>query len=266
MIWTTKRIKHDPAYDELEAEIRDEILVPADMNAGFARQYGVAPDQPIGRYIVKLNKSIKSGAHLTKNQARFIMLLTLCGILHGVRKYCLDDGVDGHRDAKEAYNYLKVDDKYAKAVLKSIIVSQSQKDDCSFMLTEKWNEFVNKLNKKGCYYIGECDETFYKSRAASKYDEALEVFYTSHNGDDDSRFLRDMGRMFCRHTHPEYDARNSFWDVKNPEFQRVYDICDLMKAVRAMGDQYVLAPVFNLYAESVLRCVQDCKKHLSKKH
>ncbi|MBO7559733.1 MAG: hypothetical protein J6T27_01080 [Alphaproteobacteria bacterium] len=289
MLWTTKRIKHNNTY-ELENTIRKDVWVPEDMQTGLAQDKEMLPYQGVGKRIVVLNDSLNRSAKMTKEQAQQIMLITLAGILYGLCEYCSDQS-DVRLSEKLGY-YLRDDAMYMNLHLGSILENLDKLDimsEHSYSVKNKGKEDrypdahkalykeLRNLSWRGYGYNHYCDDneeynydsntnrfltphSWNKQDLSNKYSVIFQDFYIKHDGGENPLLFVDFGKMLCRHTHPQYDARDSIFDVKNPDFQRVYDICDLIKAVRKMGNQYVCAPAFNLYGNAVLRCIGEYRK------
>lgn len=272
MIWTTKNAKHGIDIDEIERAVKKNVLVPVGMNLKLASEYNMLPDQEIGEYIEKLNGVISNeGRTLTKKQAQQIMLIILAGCLYGMHQYCKN------KKNIELRKYLAFDDQ-------SMYLKLGPMLECLDKPYEPYAQnlwrFLYELQLYGCSYEHVCIDSrhfryiFYnnisgyssyeKSRLSYKDSETLSNFYTKSDGDENPLLFVDFGKMVCRHTHPQYDSRNSIWDGKYAG-RRVLQMCDLVGAVKNMGDEYIVAPAFNLYANAVLRNISDYRQQFLSK-
>lgn len=240
-------------------------MVPVDSNPKLAYEHDMLPNQRVGAYIDKLNKVISDeNRMLTKEQARQIMLITMASVLYGMREYCKN------KQGIKLSKYLDVD-SFNMVMLLPFIADD---DSC----TNVWNSVLRELHWLGCGYEHICAgiseygigydrklgfDCYEKYALSYKDSEALSEFYTKSNMDENPLLFVDFGKMLCRHTHPQYDSRNSIWDGKYAG-RRVLQMCDLIGAVKNMGEKYVIAPAFNLYANAVLRNVSDYKRFISK--
>ena len=227
---------------------RDTIVwglrVPENMGAELATKYEMSPDAEVGRHIHELMVAlfgVQMGTKkLTPVQAEQVMLIVLASVLYGVCEFGqqIDD-----KDIKSAVGYLSEDVEDLKTYLGETLNSTPKTlYDLSRIASGYTNGYTFSWPKTSSLeYFGNFLSAYYKPKGKE------------HIGSD--RFFKDYGRVLYRHLTPGYDSRKSIWNIRHSE-TKVHDVCDLINAVKKMGNEYVIAPAVNLYALALDACLE----------
>lgn len=224
------------------------LFVPENMGAELATRYKMSPDAEVGRHIHKLMvalSGVKMGTQkLTKSQAQQIMLIVLSGILYGT--YEFGKGID-NEDIKSAVGYLSEDVNDLQTCLGQAL-SESDSEEAEHFYSDY------SLNTKISGYIGGYTFNRPKQKSLKTFGTFLKTYYYDTRGKveegfESDKFFKDYGRVLCRHIQwgTFYDSRKSIDDIKYSG-AKVREVCDLINAVKKMGNEYVIAPAVNLYA------------------
>ena len=254
MITDEKRVKAD---EKIYNELVSGLFVPENTGAELAAKYGMSPDKEIGQYIHKLmvaSFGVGMGTHkLTQSQAQQIMLIVLASILYGT--YEFGQNID-NKDVKVAVNYLADDVKDVKECLNRALLALDPKPESFYSDYD--------LNSTVCGYINGYAFNKPKQRSLEAFGGYLSKYYKAY--DKKSReekysknFFKDYGRVLSRHLTDGYDSRKSIFDIRYSG-SKVRDVCDLIKAVKGMGNEFVLAPAVNLYANVLKSYSEEVRK------
>ncbi len=226
------------------------LSVPENRGAELAAKYKMSSDKEIGQRIHKLMVvlyGVQMGTNeLTKSQAQQIMLIVLASILYGTYEFgqCIDN-----KDIKSAVGYLSADVNDLQKCLDQALSELDPKPE------SKSEPFYTNLplTKNISGYVGGYTFNRPKQKCLESFGTFLSTYYKINNKDNDlvssNYFLKDYGRVLCRHIQPWtwYDSRKSIDDIRYSG-AKVREVCDLINAVKRMGDEYVIAPAVNLYA------------------
>lgn len=259
MITDEKRAKAD---EKLYNELVSGLFVPENTGAELAAKYGMSPDKEIGQYIHKLlvaSFGVGMGTKkLTESQAQQIMLIVLASILYGTYEFGrqIDD-----KNIKSAVGYLSEDVNDLQTCLGHALLELDSNPESFYSDYD--------LNSNMCGYINGYTFNKPKQRSLETFGGYLSKYYKtqdkiSRKEKYNKNFFKNYGRVLSRHFTEGYDSRKSIIDIRYSG-AKVRDVCDLIKAVKSMGDEYVIAPAVNLYA-NVLKSYSEQVRKLHERH
>lgn len=259
VITDEKRAKADEKiYNEL---VRD-LFVPENTGAELVAKYGMSTDTEVGRRIHELmvaSFGVQMGTNrLTKSQAQQIMLIVLASILYGT--YEFGQRID-NQDIKSAVRYLSEDVNDLQTCLGRALLELDSKPESNS--EHFYTDY--KLAIKISGYISGYTFNRPKQKCLEKFGTFLSTYYKINNKDDglvsSNDFLKNYGRVLCRHIQPctWYDSRKSIDDIRYSG-AKVREVCNLINAVKGMGNEFVLAPAVNLYAHALKAYSEEVRK------